>query len=108
MPMACRSSSAAASTPASILTIWRSAMESRTSGAHPVGRSAVSNHKAMAYICTMRVWHNARLLTPTPTDRGVVVAEGTRIMYAGPADDAPRFDGAERIDCEGRWITAGL
>lgn len=56
----------------------------------------------------MRVWHNARLLTPTPADRGVVAAEGERIAYAGPASDAPQFAGAERIDCGGRWITPGL
>ena len=68
-------------------------MESRTCEAHPDGRSAVPNHKAMAYICTMRVWHNARLLTPTPIDRGVLAAEGARIAYAGPAADAPQFAG---------------
>jgi imidazolonepropionase len=56
----------------------------------------------------MRVWHNARLLTPRPTDRGVVAAEGARIVCAGPAADAPQFAGAERIDCQGRWITPGL
>src|SRR6201995_3162265 len=83
-------------------------MESRTCDAHPDGRSAVSNHKAMAYICTMRVWHNARLFTPRPTDRGLVAAEGERIVYAGPADEAPDCGGSERIDCEGRWITPGL
>ena len=56
----------------------------------------------------MRVWHNARLLTPQPTDRGVVAAERERIVYAGPAADAPQFSTAERIDCGGRWITPGL
>jgi imidazolonepropionase len=56
----------------------------------------------------MRVWHNARLLTPTPIDRGVLAADGARIVYAGLAADAPQFAGAERIDCDSRWITPGL
>ena len=56
----------------------------------------------------MRVWHNARLLTPTLSDGGVLAAEGERIVYAGPAAEAPHFAAAERIDCEGRWITPGL
>lgn len=56
----------------------------------------------------MRVWHNARLLTPTPTDGGVIAAEGERIVYAGPAGNAPQLPDAECIDCEGRWITPGL
>ncbi|HEY4114888.1 MAG TPA: imidazolonepropionase [Rhizomicrobium sp.] len=62
----------------------------------------------MAYICTMRVWHNASLLTPTPTRNGILTADGDRIVYAGPAEHAPDFRDAERIDCEGRWITPGL
>ena len=56
----------------------------------------------------MRVWHNARLLTPAPVDRGLVAAEGERIVYAGPTDDAPHMSAADRIDCKGRWITPGL
>jgi imidazolonepropionase len=56
----------------------------------------------------MRVWDNARLLTPTPTDRGLIATDGARIVYAGAAADAPDFSGTERIDCEGRWITPGL
>jgi imidazolonepropionase len=56
----------------------------------------------------MRIWHNARLLTPTPVARGLIAADGARIVYAGPAADAPKFPGAERIDCDGRWITPGL
>ena len=56
----------------------------------------------------MRVWHNARLLTPDPTGDGLIAAYGERIAFAGPAKDAPDFTNAERIDCEGRWITPGL
>ncbi|HTQ14528.1 MAG TPA: imidazolonepropionase [Rhizomicrobium sp.] len=60
----------------------------------------------------MRVWHNARLFTArpghAPAGIGVVAADGERIVYAGPAMAAPAFPKAERIDCQGRWITPGL
>jgi len=59
----------------------------------------------------MRVWHNARLATMGPLghiERGTLATEAGRIVYAGPAADAPKFAGAERIDCGGRWITPGL
>jgi imidazolonepropionase len=59
----------------------------------------------------MRVWHNARLATMGPlgaVERGTLAAEDGRIVYAGPAADAPKFAAAQRIDCEGRWITPGL
>jgi imidazolonepropionase len=56
----------------------------------------------------MRVWHNARLLTPTPTDHGLIATDGERIVYAGAETDAPQFARAERIDCAGRWVTPGL
>src|SRR5665213_4396149 len=39
---------------------------------------------------------------------GVVACADGRILYAGPADEAPRFDAAETIACDGRWITPGL
>src|SRR5207253_9504519 len=62
-----------------------------------------------------RLWHNARLLTLAPNSAGlgrvekaVIAAEAATIIYAGPASEAPSFDVAERIDCEGRWITPGL
>lgn len=63
-----------------------------------------------------RIWTNARLATLVPgtaglgeIDRGLISAEGGRIVYAGPASDAPDLTGeAEVIDCEGRWITPGL
>jgi imidazolonepropionase len=62
-----------------------------------------------------RVWRNARLATLAVgapglgvVTRGVVAATGDRIVYAGPADEAPVFEGAEVIDLEDRWITPGL
>jgi imidazolonepropionase len=57
-----------------------------------------------------RLWHNARLATMAgPTvDDGIVASVKGRILYAGRSADAPSFDAAERIDCEGRWITPGL
>jgi imidazolonepropionase len=62
-----------------------------------------------------RVWRNARLATMSPdrpglgeVEDGLVAAQDGRILYAGPAADAPAFDAAESIDCGGRWITPGL
>jgi imidazolonepropionase len=62
-----------------------------------------------------RVWANARLATLAPdrpglgeVENGVVTSLDGRVVYAGPAADAPAFDAAETIDCEGRWITPGL
>ena len=62
-----------------------------------------------------RLWRNARLATLSAdrpglglVEPGVVAALGARIAYAGPAAEAPAFDAAEVIDCEGRWITPGL
>jgi imidazolonepropionase len=63
-----------------------------------------------------RVWLNARLATLAPhapglgvVEKGLVAAHGEKIIYAGPADEAPSFDGAaEMVDCEGRWVTPGL
>jgi len=52
-------------------------------------------------------WINARLATLAP-DGGVVAARDGRIAWAGASADAPRFEAAETIDCEGRWITPGL
>ncbi|MEJ2814917.1 imidazolonepropionase [Caulobacter sp. CCG-8] len=62
-----------------------------------------------------RVWSKARLAT-FAADRsgigaiedGVVAARGGRIVYAGPAADAPAFEARETIDCADRWITPGL
>jgi len=62
-----------------------------------------------------RVWINARLVTLDPAgqglgevDHGVIAALDGRIAYAGAKADAPGFEAAETINCEGRWITPGL
>ena len=59
------------------------------------------------------LWSNARLATMAGSglgtvDNGVIASAKGRILYAGPAGDAPSFNPAKRIDCEGRWITPGL
>lgn len=63
----------------------------------------------------VRIWTNARLATFAPSlpglgiiEDGVVIAEGERITYAGPAATAAHRSAAEVIDCEGRWILPGL
>lgn len=62
-----------------------------------------------------RVWTNARLTTLAPSapglgvvEAGVVAAKDGRILYAGPAAEAPALNPRETVDCEGRWITPGL
>jgi imidazolonepropionase len=61
-----------------------------------------------------RVWHNARLATLKGdglgiVESGAVATKDGRIAFAGTAEDLPTgWDAAERIDCEGRWITPGL
>jgi len=62
-----------------------------------------------------RVWRNARLATLATSrpgigiiENGVIAANGGNIIFAGAAQEAPTFQAAERIDCEGRWITPGL
>jgi imidazolonepropionase len=63
-----------------------------------------------------RIWHRCRLATLSPArqdlgliDDGLIAARDGRIVYAGPAADAPSaLDARERIDCGGRWITPGL
>jgi imidazolonepropionase len=63
-----------------------------------------------------RIWHNARLATMRgdrpdlgEIEHGVIAARGGRIVYAGAQTDFPAdADAADRIDCEGRWITPGL
>lgn len=62
-----------------------------------------------------RVWTKARLATLAPdrpglgvAEDGVVAVRDGVILYADSADDAPAFEAAEVIDCEGRWITPGL
>lgn len=60
-----------------------------------------------------KLWHNARLATLAGpglglVERGVVAAQGGRIVYAGAQADAPALNAAVQIDCEGRWITPGF
>ncbi|MBV8919694.1 imidazolonepropionase [Bradyrhizobium sp.] len=63
-----------------------------------------------------RIWHNARLATmhrDMPdlgvVEGGLIAARDGRIAFAGARADFPSAaDAAERIDCEGRWITPGL
>ncbi|MEP9372128.1 imidazolonepropionase [Mesorhizobium sp. KR1-2] len=65
----------------------------------------------------VRLWRNARLATLAENapglgivENGAVAAKDGRIVYAGPEADLPAAlrDGAETVDCEGRWITPGL
>lgn len=39
---------------------------------------------------------------------GLVAIRDGRIAWAGPRDGAPAIDAAERLDCDGRWVTPGL
>ena len=64
-----------------------------------------------------RVWRNARLATMADgaaglgaVEKGAVVARDGLIVYAGPEADMPTAagQGAEIVDCQGRWITPGL
>jgi imidazolonepropionase len=63
------------------------------------------------------VWKEARLATMAGdaageslgiVEHGVVAARGGSIVYAGPAADAPAFEAARTVGCDGRWITPGL
>ncbi|MCV3210082.1 imidazolonepropionase [Mesorhizobium sp. YC-39] len=65
----------------------------------------------------LRLWRNARLATMAESaaglgivEKGAVAARDGVIDYAGPEADmpAPFSEGADTIDCEGRWITPGL
>jgi imidazolonepropionase len=62
-----------------------------------------------------RLWSKARLATFAlgqpgigAIEDGVIASLDGRILYAGPAAQAPAFEARETIDCEGRWITPGL
>jgi imidazolonepropionase len=63
-----------------------------------------------------QIWHRCRLATLSPlrqglglVEDGLIAAAGGRIVYAGPAADAPpALDAKQRTNCEGRWITPGL
>lgn len=61
------------------------------------------------------LWQNARLLTLAPgrpglgaLEDGLLAAAGGKIIFAGAAAGAPRFEADSSIDCAGRWITPGL
>ena len=61
------------------------------------------------------LWVAARLAPMTDPgnagrviDDAVIAARGGRVIHAGPAADAPRFDTARTIDCAGRLVTPGL
>ncbi|HKT85633.1 MAG TPA: imidazolonepropionase [Novosphingobium sp.] len=59
------------------------------------------------------VWKKARLATMAGdgigvVEDGIVASHAGRIVYAGPAAQAPRFEAAVEHACEGRWITPGL
>jgi imidazolonepropionase len=64
-----------------------------------------------------RVWRNARLATMAEqlpglgvVEHGAVAARDGRIVFAGPESELPAAarEGAEIVDCGGRWITPGL
>lgn len=60
-----------------------------------------------------RLWTDARLATMAGDGLGivegaVVAALDGRILYAGPASQAPQFEPDETIACDSRWITPGL
>ncbi|MBA3811131.1 MAG: imidazolonepropionase [Caulobacteraceae bacterium] len=62
-----------------------------------------------------RIWRDARLATLAPGGPGLgevmgglVASRDGRIIYAGPAADAPGLEADETISCDGRWITPGL
>jgi imidazolonepropionase len=68
----------------------------------------------MSVLCD-RVWRNARLATMRADladlgemSDGLIACRDGRIVYAGPAADAPALTAGETIDCQGRWITPGL
>jgi len=61
------------------------------------------------------VWIGARLLPMTDPahplaviEDAVIAAQNGRVVYAGPAGDAPAFGALKTIDCAGRLVTPGL
>lgn len=65
----------------------------------------------------VRLWRNAHLATLAENapglgivEKGAIAVRDGRIVHAGPEAELPLtlLEGAEVIDCEGRWITPGL
>lgn len=61
------------------------------------------------------LWKNARLARMRAdlgglgiVEDGIIAARDGRILYAGPASDAPTLNPVTVTDCQGRWITPGL
>lgn len=61
------------------------------------------------------LWKNARLATMRADlgglgviEDGIIATRDGRILYAGPATDAPALNPVTVTDCQGRWITPGL
>jgi imidazolonepropionase len=62
-----------------------------------------------------RIWKGARLATMAEgkpglglVEQGLIASRAGRIVYVGPASEAPACDAPEIVDCAGRWITPGL
>lgn len=61
------------------------------------------------------IWRNACLATLAANqpglgevEDGLIAAADGRLVYVGPAKDAPDLDAGQTVDCAGRWITPGL
>ncbi len=59
------------------------------------------------------IWRDAHLATMAGAglgqiEHGLIACRDGRIVYAGPADDAPALEPEHVVDCEGCWITPGL
>ncbi|MFM5892880.1 MAG: imidazolonepropionase, partial [Novosphingobium sp.] len=58
------------------------------------------------------IWRNARLLTMTggasTCTGGMVAARDGRIVFAGPASEAPDLTASQTVDCAGRLVTPAL
>ncbi|MEZ2333815.1 imidazolonepropionase [Mesorhizobium sp. RCC_202] len=65
----------------------------------------------------LRLWRNARLATMADgaaglgiVEKGAIAVRDGLIVYAGAEADMPAAagQGADTVDCEGRWVTPGL
>ena len=59
------------------------------------------------------IWREARLATMTGSglgeiEHGMIACREGRIVYAGPAAEAPDLAPESVVDCEGCWVTPGL